>query len=345
MNNEELIIGDNIAEQQMTEEEKIKILLAKNGTHSYAGTLPLGMLDNSYTSGIATTMWENTNMDWVFIRDRIQTYFVKLFEWEGEDVTPDFKRELERILFRYGKVAVFKTPAGEFFPAQFTWNKKDEDFYHNPKRIKLVTTNDWNGKILNEGEFVVIYNNQSRYGTLNFANERLRQIVRSLVDVDNASLLSRPKWGVNTTGDDRAIADAELAMKSNKAFVKIGNINFQEMAIQDLSKEDNAETKINTYSFQMSNLLKMLGLKVNDGNIKAERQTELEISRNDEFDNKLIEDMFDERMDKIDDLKEFGMKIELKENEIVNESLKEETPDKDSINGEVNKKLDEVDNG
>lgn len=338
MNKENLIIGSQ--EERMSESEEIEILKIKNGTRTYAGGLPTRPFHyESFSGGIATTMWENTNMDWVFIRDRIKTYFVNLFDWEGQDVTPEFKREFESILFRYGKVAVFKTPSGEYFPAQFTHKKEDEDFYHNPKKIKIVTTNDYNGKEFKEGQFVIVYNNTSKYGTLNFANERLRQIIRALRDVDNASLVSRPKWGLNITDDDAAIVDAERALNSDRALIPLGNINFQEMDIQDLSKEDNASTKINTYSFQLSNLLKMLGLKVNDGNIKAERQTELEIARNDEFDNMLIKDMFERRQEKVEELKEFGMDIELVENEIVSG---EENEDKEQVNGKLNEKLDEV---
>lgn len=335
MSNNELIIGEK--HDRLTESEEIEVLKLRNGKRTYAGDPGLGLwgLTHSITGGIGKSMWENTNMDWVFIRDRILTYFVNLFEWEGEYVTPDFKRELERILFRFGKVAIIKLPDGTFVPTQYTCKDQDLDFYGNPKRIQIVTTNKFSGKVYDKGDFVIIYNNTARYGTLNFANERLRQIVRSLRDVDNASTLSRPKWGINTTDDDQAIVEAESAMNSDQWLIPLGNINFQDMDIQNLAGDDNTETKINTYAFQLSNLLKMLGLKVNDGNIKAERQTELEVSRSDEFDNLLIMDMFNRRKEKLEELKEFGLTIELKETELITG----EDPDKDEVNGMLNKAI------
>lgn len=322
---------------RLTESEEIEILKLKNGKRSYAGDTALGLwgLSHSLTGGIAKSMWENQNIDWVFIRDRILTYFVNLFEWKGKDVTPDFKRELERILFRYGRVAIIKLPDGTFVPTQYTCKKEHLDFYGNPKKIQIVTTNKYSGKIYKKGDFVIVYNNTARYGTLSFANERMRQIVRALRDIDNASTLSRPKWGINTTDDDAAIAEAEHAMNSDQWLIPMGNLNFQDMDIQNLAGDDNTETKINTYAFQTSNLLKLLGLQVNDGNVKAERQTELEISRSDEYGGLLTKDMFDRRKEKVDELKEFGLDIDIEQSE----ELKEDT-DKTDLKGEVNQAIE-----
>lgn len=329
----ELVIGEK--HNRLTKSEEIEILKLKNGTRSGTEGVILTGLTHSLTGGIGKSLWDNVNMDWIFIRDRILTYFVNLFEWEGKDVTPNFKRKMEKVLFRHGKVAIVKLPDGEFVATEFVHEDHDRNFYGEPTRIQIVTTNEFSGTNYEEGEFVIIYNNTSRYGTLNFANERMRQIVRALRDVDNASVLSRPKWGINTSDDDAAIVDAENAMNSDRWLVPMGNINFQEMDIHPLNGEDLTETKINTYSFQLSNLLKMLGLQVNDGNIKAERQTELEIARNDEFDSLLIKDMFDRRKEKLEELKEFGLDITLAEPEVLKENK-----DKEQVNGKLNQAIE-----
>lgn len=298
----------------VSKDEEIAILKAKNGTRS--GTIGEGeMYHGSFTSGIGKNLWENKSIDWIAHRNIIERYFISLFEWEG-NFKPDFRRELEKILFRYGKVAIFKAPDGEFFPAQFTFTREDEDYYGNPKKITIVHTNEaLNGTELGEGEFVIIYNNVLKHGTLDFLNERMRQVVRALKDVDNSSLLSRPKWGLNITEDDAAIYDIENSFNSDKAFVPMGNIDFNVVGLEDLSGDDLTKTKMETYLFQRSNLLKLLGLDVNGEFAKKERQTEEEIAKNNEFDGMLIKDMFDMRIEKLEELKEFGMTISLEQKE------------------------------
>ncbi|MFV0534491.1 MAG: hypothetical protein ACK5MR_12655, partial [Cumulibacter sp.] len=60
---------------------------------------------------------------------------------------------------------------------------------------------------------------------------------------------------------------------------------------------------------------------------------EMEVSRNDEFDSQIFQDMYNSRFDKLEELRALGLTIDLKETELI----KGEDPDKDEVNGEVNK--------
>lgn len=315
-------------EKQLTDQEKQNILYQRNSRNTLKNGQVL-LADRSYSNGLMYDLWGKGILpDAKFLKDRIQTYFVNLFEWTGEDVTEQFKVKLEQLLFRYGKAAVVKMPDGNFYPVDYNWDSQDEDFYGDPTKITIITDNKFNGKIFKKDRFVIIKNNQDMSGTLAYAFERLRQINRAIIDVDNASLISRPKWGVNISADDAAIADIENAMTSNRAIIATGNIDFREGGLEDLTGTDTTESRINLYQFQVNNLLLMLGLDVNDGNIKAERMSELEVAKSEKFDGLLIKDMFERRLAVIDDLKELGMNIQLEER------VEEEETE---VNGELNK--------
>ncbi|MFV0535438.1 MAG: hypothetical protein ACK5MR_17575 [Cumulibacter sp.] len=122
-------------------------------------------------------------------------------------------------------------------------------------------------------------------------------------------------------------------MNSDLPIVPMGNIDFKDANITDLSGTDYSESRMSVFKFQLSTMLKFLGLKVNDGQVKAERQTEMEVSRNDEFDSQIFQDMYNSRFDKLEELRALGLTIDLKETELING----EDPDKDEVNGEVNK--------
>lgn len=325
--NNKVMIGKE--HDRLTPAQEIEILKLKNGTRS--GTDNIGLeLTYSYTGGLGRSMFENINPDWIQIRNVIETYFVNLFTWNGVD--DDFKREVEKILFRHGKVAIIQLPNKEFVPVQFTYEKDDEDFYGNPKKITIVTTNNFNGRVINKGKFVIIYNNHIRHGTMTFLYERLRQTVRALRDVDNNSLLSRPKWGANVSSSDQAWVEILNAMNSDNAVVPLGNIDFIEAGMIPLNGEDRSQSLITTYDFQLKNMLKLIGLQVNGA--KLERQTELEVTKNDEFDGFILEDMGKQREQAIDKLNEIGL---------TGVTVEMNTEDEeDEVNGEVNKKLQEA---
>lgn len=339
---------DILKDPTIKQSEEEDILVRKNTTsetksnHSVR-TLGIGM---SFTDGISPSLWKNNNVDWVLHRDRIRTFFINIWNYESKDesFTPDFRRTMEDALFKEGRVALIKLPNGKIYPAKFTWEKEDEDYYGTPKKITLSTNNDYNGKMMfNTDEkktFVIIWNNTTRKGTLHYAWERLRQIVRALRDIDNAGILSSPKWGVNISTDDESWVDIMDAMLSRAPVVPMGNIDFTEANVQSLAGEDQADSKINLYTFQLSNLLKLLGLKANMFN-KKERMSELEVSRNDEFENIFIKEMFERRKEGLEDAKEhLGIDIKIIEDEIITG----ENPEKDDQNGELNKAIEEETN-
>lgn len=330
--------------KKISKEEEIKILKLKNGSRSYSGDIPF---EYSIRGAFSSDIWEPTNqynIDLHLIRDRINTYFVNLFDWElnnfsTEQMKHTFLKRLEHYLFRYGKVAIVKY-IDDFIPIQFvnTKNEKGEeflDYWDEPTKITAVSNFKLlNNKIFDEGEFVIIYNNTNKLPTLSLFTNRLIQTARALIEVDNSSLLNRTKWAVNIDKDDNLIYDLENAFRSNKIFLPVQNNEFKNGDFQDLTGNDLTATKIDTFSFQLSFMLKLLGLKVNDGNIKKERMSEIEVSRNDEFDNLLIEDMFRMRKNKEKELKDFGISLTIKENELITGEIKS----KDDLNGEVNKK-------
>lgn len=323
-------------EDNLTEDEKIAILKERNGTRTSTNELAapsshLYGLNYSFTGGISKNIWSGLNPDMIQIRNVIETFFVQLFEWEGID--RNFKHRMEHILFKEGRVAIVKLPNGEIYPVEYTHNDDYKDFYGNPLRINITTDNDYNGAEFKEGEFVIIYNNHVKHGTMTFMYERLRQVVRALRDVDNASTLSSPKWAANISSDDQAWVDVLDAMNSDLPVVPMGNIDFKEAGITDISGTDYSDSRMSVFKFQLSTMLKFLGLKVNDGQVKAERQTEMEVSRNDEFDSQIFQDMYNSRFDKLEELRALGLTIDLKETELING----EDPDKDEVNGEVNK--------
>lgn len=327
----------------LSESEEVAILKAKNG--SVAGTLPLFLdeglieLTSSYTGGIGRDIWRSTTPDMVQLRNLISTYFARLFKWSGsEDVDRHFIKRLNNILFRNGKAALVKFPDGKVRPVEFTWNDKDEDFYGNPSKITIITTNAFNGRIFRANQFVIINNNHNGSGTLTYMWERMRQTIRALRDVDNNSVLSAPKWGVGLSASDAGYIDVAAAMNSNKPIIPLGGVSFTEAGVQDLTGEDRADSKINIYEFQLKNLLKMIGLEVNSA--KMERQTELELSKNDEFDGFILQDMYESRLEVLDEVKEkldFDLRIEFVIEEV-------EENEETELNGEVHKRLEEVAN-
>lgn len=306
----------------MNPNEIVNKVVAKNSRVTLNTATGGTTLNYSYTGGIAPSIYENANPDWVQIVNLIETYMVRLFQWEG--IEEDFRGEMEHLLFRHGKVAIIKLPNGDIYPTHFSHNREDEDFYGNPKEITIHTRNKFNGMRFKDKDFVILWNNHKKTGTLTFLYERLRQTVKSLRDVDNNSLLSAPKWGVNITADDNAFIDVIDAMHSSASIIPFGNINFREMGVENLSGEDRADSMIETFRFQLSTLLKMIGLRVNNGTVKAERQTKEEILTNDEFDGFILDDMFKVREDKITALNELGLQISIVENENIAQDLEEE---------------------
>lgn len=319
-------------DSRMTPQEEIEILKLKNGSRSGTEGLLWAGFNYSYTGGLPRAIFGElqTNPDWIQLRNVIETYFVNLFTWNGLD--KNFLRKFERILFRYGKVAVFKTPDGEYLPGQFTYAKEDTDYYGNPRKITIVSATKFNGLKLREGNFVIVYNNHMHRGVVEFMWERFRQWTRALRDIDNNSMLSRPKWGANISKNDAAWVDVMDAMNSDAPIVPMGNIDFQEAGIQDLAGADRADSLITTYDFHLKNLLKLIGLQVNGA--KLERQTELEVSKNDEFDALIFDDMLERRKEGVEALIEFGMtgvSVELE--------LEEEQEQSEELNGATHKEL------
>lgn len=334
-----------LKDEATSEKEQEDILVRRNITSEKSSnttaTSYLG-IGKSYTGGISPSMWKNNNVDWILHREKIKTFFMEIWDYESSDenFTPDFRRMFEEILFMEGKCALIKLPNGKIYPAKFTWEKEDEDYYGNPNKITISTNNMFNGKIIYEGNFSIVWNNTSRRGTLEWTWERMRQVVRSLRDVDNAGLLSRAKWGINISADDESWVDIANTMESDSAIVPMGNIDFTEANVQNLAGQDYTQQKIDLYSFQLSNLLKLLGLKANMFN-KKERMSELEISRNDEFENLFIQDMYERRLEGLELAKEtLGIEIKVLENEIITG----ENPEKDDVNGELNKNIEEETN-
>lgn len=333
-------------EDLMTEKEIENVLYAKNSR----STLKNGQVlagDRSLTYGLAYDIWgKGVLPDVKLFVNKLKSYFGNLFEWNGKDVSEEFKLKLEHILFQHGRCAVVKMPNGEFFPVEYNWNEEDEDFYGNPEKITIITNNKFNGRIFKKDNFVIIKNNsegenQEGKGTLFFAYERLRQINRSIIDVDNASIAARTKLGAKISPDDNSLVDIENAYHSSRVIIPTGNADFGEEGLEDLTADDRTDVKINSYHFQVNNLLQLLGLSVNEGNIKAERMSELEVAKGDKFAegevNLIILDMYQRRQSKIEALKELGMDINLwkVESEVITEK---------DVNGELNKEKVGVDN-
>lgn len=330
----------NPVNKNLSKEEEINLIKLKNSKITATGDLfGVSFSNMSYKSGFGSDIWiepNDLNIDLIFIRDRIKTYFVNLFEWDykidDDKMKHLFTRKLEYILFRYGKVAIIKLPDGNFFP--FPYVHKELDIYDEPIKISILSKNgSLNKKIYKKGEFVIIYNNDSKLPTLGLAWNRLIQINRALIDVDNSMLLARAKWAFPITKDDTIMEDAEIQMRNDNAFIKLSDDLIRDNTIQLLQADDRSMQKTELYQFQLTNLLKMLGLKVNNANMKKERVTEIEIARNDEFNDLLIQDMWRCRNEKISEMKKFGIYMEIKEIEL-------EEKEKDELNGEVNKNED-----
>ncbi len=323
-------IKNNIGKKELDDKGKIEAF--KLRTMKYNSTNPLAL---PYAGALSIDIWDNLNLDTLWIRDRLQTYFFNLFKYNGME--KQFQRELEYILFRYGKVAIVKLPNGEIVPVNFSHKVKDENFYGTPTKITIHTKNKFNGIKVDEKDFVLGFNNITRVGTLVLGLERIRQTVRALVDVDNNSLITRPRWWVGMNEDDEKWKDVEDAMHSDKAIIPKGNIDLIGGDIVEFTPEDRSVAKQDTYKFQLQNLLKMLGLKTNDSQ-KAERMSELEIARNDEFDNLLLLDMFDRRDEMLEEVNDkFSQSFSLDR-----EHIEEEKPDE--VNGALNKQREVIDN-
>lgn len=322
-------------------QKEVNVLVERNSTststNNYIRTAKLIDVLDIDGDGISLDLWNNISLDWVMFRDILERYMVTNFKWEIKDKDfyrpEEFVKKLEQLLFRHGNVAIVKTPDGNVYPANFTYVKDDCDYYGVPKKITLITDNKFNGKIIYEKNFVIMYNTSSRKGTLDLSLELMRQTVIALKDVYNNRLMSGVKFGVGISQDDDMYIDLYNAFRSKDPIVPLGNSKLLNSEVHDMSQEDRAEEKIRTFEFLMSLWLKVLGLKTNPE--KLERQTELEVARNDEFDGNLMLDMYNNRQSKTEELKDkLGIDMTLP----MTQEIKGEDEDKDEVNGEENKK-------
>lgn len=289
--------------------------------------------------GIALNPYISTDPDVKLLLTTLRRYFSTVWEYEGVDKR--FTRRMEKILFDEGSVAIVKLPDGEWYPTAYVYdNKLDTGLYDDdPIRITAVTDNNINNMKFKEGEFFVIHNNTEIQGTLRNAYERIRQTTRALRDVYNASTISAPKIIFAGDEDDRKRVDVARAYMSKLPYAYVGEGGKDDFQMLDITPEDRTQIRIMGYRFLLADLLQFLGLKVNDGDFKAERQTENEIARGDKFDNLLMVDMDRERADGIKRGAKLGCPLRIKEPEIIyGES------EKDEVNGEVNKKIMEAEN-
>lgn len=340
------LVDDKAKRQAEAEQAVVEAIVAKNSTSYSSNALVSSSIKNltinrSWAGGLGIDPWESVNRDVIMIRDVVKRYFTRLFKWEIEGWTSykvnKFVTKFEHLLFENGELAIVKMPDGDFLPIMYEAKEEDLDYYQYPTLIKAVSefNDELNGMEFEEGEFVIVRNTSDRKGTIWFVYERLRQVIRALQDVDNASFLKRPKWALGITKDDKIWIDVFNALNSDEPIVPIGTSGLlKDNGIADMSADINVMENIETFKFLFTFMLKMLGLNVNDGMVKAERQTELELTQAQEFGNLLIEDMFIERECIEEELANMGLKMRLTKTE---ESAHDD--EKNKVNGEENKNL------
>lgn len=259
---------------------------------------------------------------------------VHIWKLKGEK-NGDFGNLVEEKLFMKGKVALVKMPDGIVRPFDFTYNFKDCDVYKRPRRIRLVSPIEkkFNGLYIGEGDFHIIYNNSQKASSIVFVWNRLKQVMNAMIGVDNAQKVSMPKYGIGEDVSDTTFEILNKNYGSNNPFIPLGNGIFNvSNQVQDLTQEDRTEGRITVFQHQLSLLLKFLGFKGNSGGDKKERQTELEVAKQDEFGMLLFKDMEAER------IRGAERASEVLGNTITYELDMPDEQQKEELNGEENKK-------
>jgi len=279
---------------------------------------------------------EGLSWDFFLFVDAFRRIFTTMFKWEGLEKWE--MRSLEDKLFLYGKCAIYKMPDGDLIFSDFSFDDGDLDCYGYPHKITLIYpkgrySNSLNGKKLNRGSYIVIFNNSSYLSTLLWLYKRLKFLLYSLVDVDNANLISVQKVLIPTLADDMLVEDINKFFRSKKIAASVT------MSLKDglnntiIELEDRSKSKQENFLFHLNLILKLLGFEVNENVEKKERQTEMEVAKQASFEKYLLINMWNMREEGAEMFKgELGITITPIEPDI----LKEKKPE---VNGEENKKV------
>lgn len=249
----------------------------------------------------------------------------------------DFQRKLEKILFQDGKAVIFKFNK-KWYPSAYTTDDVSFDFYGNPKSVKinlylgLETKEEKIIEIDKLEDFIIVYNNSDKKGTLWYLWNRLKETVKRMWDLDHSNAVSRPQILWKAKNDDASIRDVELSIKNtDKSVVKIPT-TFKEN-IEIWSPPDVTASRQSQVVFYINFLFKFLGFDVNEIQ-KQERETELEVRKTETL-TVLIKDMYLEREAVFKDLTERGFKISID----YDEKLERNKEESQKVNGEENKKI------
>lgn len=250
----------------------------------------------------------------------LQRYFNAVFRWNGLSLKEN--RILENILFKRGSCLVYKMPDGKLLISEYTLKKDTmNDLYDYPKEVIInCLGNPLNGKTIKK-DFVIIYNNSSLKPTLLPLWNRIIHFIQSIEKNDKVSITSDVKVPYSDNSDSLKSADLNDKWYSDNVFIKVNSEWLRSEKIQPIVLQNAGKEKQEIQMFHIDMILMWLGLKAQNINMKRERETELEISNNDKFEGKIIEDAYNMRLEGSEAIKEkLRLSISPKEPERITEA-------------------------
>lgn len=233
-------------------------------------------------------------------------------EFVGDDATKYLKDALEAHLFN-GQVAVFREPkTGEIVASSFTYDTSDLMAHNNlPTKVRIVSDKAIiNGIELKIKNVALGWNNSNRVSEIAYDLTDIEMIINSTMSLSMAIKKSKPKTLIAGDEDNTLAADIYKAITSDNwiEYVPVGVKELQQM---DIRFDTGFKEKMEMVIASVSQYLKWKGWETNGLINKKERQTEHEISNNDEFKHFLIWNKIVERKELAEQMKEkLGMNIE-----------------------------------
>ena len=233
----------------------------------------------------------------------LQKYFNAVFRWEG--LTLKENRILERILFRRGSAVIYVMPDGELFISEYTLKDNvQNDLYDYPKEVIInCVGNPMDGRKINNN-FAIIYNNTTLQPTLLPVWKRIIEYLIAVDKNDKVSITSDVKVPYSDNSDSLKADELNAKWYTDEVFIKVNSEWLRTNAINPVVLQNAGKDKQEIELFHMDIILMFLGLKAQNIQAKSERQTELEVSNNDKFEGKIIQDMFNMRLEGEEQIKE-----------------------------------------
>lgn len=278
----------------------------------YYNTKDINIRVNDYFTAVVgdARIINDKSVEYLLIIQKLQEMFLSIFDYTFEDKNysnrekRDFVVKLEKTLFLNGRCAIVKW-GKKIYPLPFHYEEQDIDLYGNPLKIKVdlslskkSTDNKDIKKLIfsNEGDekqFVIVNNNSLKLRTLFNMQERILELCKRIIELDNAAFISKPHLFWISEADDESVRDINLALNDDHNLVKKIPDEFKE-ALYPFIGPDLTSPRQEQVLFYLNFVFKLAGFSVNDLNNKKERQTEEEIKKSDTFTG-LLKNMLIER--------------------------------------------------